>query len=143
MLGRRLHHGRGRLLVSKVSRGMALKNAHGPPKQKRRPKPILGTNKWTVTVPSRNHAICQPWHAHLAGIWLTRFARWSRWTIVCRARTSVTRMSRAGSRCRRTKLECYSHAVLRSYRLLSRPACAGLHHSSHYATVSALDYSNG
>ena len=62
----RLHRGliaphRSRAPLPMVSRGLALKNAHGPPKQKRAPKPILGTNKWTVDDRLSRSNKCDPY----------------------------------------------------------------------------------
>jgi hypothetical protein len=42
-------------------RTLALKNPHGPPKQKRNPAPILGTNKWTVDDKLTRSNKCDPY----------------------------------------------------------------------------------
>ena len=48
-------------LLPKGSRGLALKNPHRPPQQKRSPQPILGTNKWTVDDRLSRSNKCDPY----------------------------------------------------------------------------------
>ena len=63
----RLPRGRGLsvrkacVLLPKLSRGMALKNPQRPPKQKRSPQPIFGTNKWTVDDRLSRSNKCDPY----------------------------------------------------------------------------------